>query len=537
MNEQIQQLRAFVRTVWPYRWPALVLAAVVCAVGWTVVYLLPSQYEVTAKVFVDTRSMLRPLLRGIAVDTNLVQDSALLMRRTLLTRPNLEAVARRTDMDLKAKTPEQFDQMIIDLGNALSISGTTQDNIYQIAYKSDQPKLAKRVVEALLNTFMESTLGDTRVDTASTQKFLDQQIAAYETKLVAAEDRLRDFQRKNMGVMPNAKQDYFGRLQQADQQLADARLQLDEATHRRDELAKQVNGDEPVFGIMESQASAVSSPEIAQLDARLDKLRQSLDDLLTRYTDKHPDVIAIRDQIAKLEADRKKESDKLSKLQAAAPTPLNQNQAYSDLKVQLAAADGDVAALTTRVHEFEKRVADLKKLANTVPEVEAELKRLNRDYGLNKQQYDELVKRREAARISEDVAKSADQVTLKIIEPPKIPLVPTGPDRLRLASIVFVLSLGSGAGLAFLLSQIRPRFYTSQALREFADIPVLGVVTLLQSGRQRAERRMELAMFTLMLLMLVAVFSGLASLDYMNIDIHWHLQALLSRFTGMGGQA
>lgn len=535
MNEQIQQLRAFVRTVWPYRWAALVMAGLVCAAGWAYVYWLPNQYDVTAKIFVDTRSMLRPLLKGIAVDNQLLQDSALLMRQTLLTRPNLEEVARHTDMDLKAQTPEEFDMLVIRLAETLKVTGTSKDNIYELTYEDDDPKLAKRVVDELLNTFMESTLGDTRKETAVTQKFLDQQISEYERKLIDAEERLKEFKRKNMAVMPGTDDDYFSRMKQAEENLNRARLELNEATQRRDELARQISGEEPVFGMVDT-ATPATSPALSQIDSRLEKLRQKLDELLLNYTDKHPDVVATRETITSLEQDRERESAKAAEQpQAPSASPLGQNPAYQEIKVQLATAEADVAALTSRVKEYEKRVTDLKKLVDTVPEVEAELKRLDRDYGFNKQQYEELIKRRESARISEEADKSADNIQLKIIEPPRVPLVPTGPNRLRLVSLVFLSSLAAGAGAAFLLSQVNPRFFTTQMLREFTDIPVLGTVTMIQNARQRAERRMELAFFSLMFLVLVAAFSGLIALQLMNVDLHLHLTALFNQLNGLIG--
>ena len=325
MNEQIQQLRALVRTVWPHRWVSLTIAACVCLIGWTISYWIPDEFEVSAKIFIDTRSMLRPLLRGITVDNRLLEDSAFLMRQTLLTRPNLETVARRSDLDLKAQTPEAFDKMILALATKLTVTGTSKDNIYEITYDNSDPKLAKRVVDELLNTFLEATLGDTRKDTASTQKFLDQQIAEYERKLIEAEDRLKEFKRKNLAVMPGTNDDYFTRMKQAETALSQAQQELNEAKQRRDELARQIGGDEPVFGIVDTPIQA-TSPALTQIDQRLDKLKQKLDDLLLNYTDKHPDVIATRETIAKLE--------KELILQSLEKTGGNKNQAARLLKLK-----------------------------------------------------------------------------------------------------------------------------------------------------------------------------------------------------------
>ena len=153
MNEQIELIRNYVRVVWRLRWLALITATLLCAIGWVGVLALPNQYEVSAKVYVDSSTMLRPLLQGIAVGNNINESNARLMRRTLLVRPNLEKVARQTDMDIKAKTPTEYEQLLIGLSQKISVSGSANSNIYVIGYRNSDAKLATRVVEAVLNIF------------------------------------------------------------------------------------------------------------------------------------------------------------------------------------------------------------------------------------------------------------------------------------------------------------------------------------------------------------------------------------------------
>lgn len=527
MNEQIQLLRSYVRIIWPYRWLALFTAGAICFFGWGYAFLLPNQYEVRAKIFIDTRSMLRPLLEGLAVDNRVLEDSALMMRQTLLTRPNLEEVARRTDLDLTVKSPKEFDALILALAQTLTVTGSARDNIYEITYENADPKLAKRVVDELLNTFLEAALGDTRKDTAVTQKFLDEQISEYERKLIEAEERLKEFKRKNLAVMPGTGEDYYASLKSVGMQLQQAKLDLEEAVQRRDELARQIAGEEPVFGIV--SGAAHSSPAIRQIDSRIDILKKKLDDLLLSYTDKHPDVVAIQATIAKLEEERQVEEGKAVEIAGEGGlSPLDQNPIYQEMKIQLASYEGEVAALSGRVKEYENRAAQLKKLVDTVPEVEAELKRLDRDYGLNKRQYDELIKRRESARMSEQADKTGDDIKVKVIDPPRVPLVPTGPDRISIVSMVLAASLGAGAALAFLMSQIFPRFFTTDSLKEYTGIAILGTVSLVQNPKQISERRMELALFGLVFMCLLGVYGGLIALHLMQIDLHTRVASLLS---------
>ena len=223
MDDLVQIARTYIRMVWRYRWLALVAASVICVGGWSFVLMIPNKYEVTAKVFLDTHSMLDPLLRGIAVGGNVHEDRVDMIRRTLLVRPNLEKVARNTDMDLTVDTPQAFERLLGSMAKNISVSGSQRGvNIFVIGYRHHDPKLATRVVEAILNIFVEGALGETRKDASSSREFLEAQIAEHESRLNEAEARLKEFKRHNVGVMPSEGRDYYSRLESVRERIAAA---------------------------------------------------------------------------------------------------------------------------------------------------------------------------------------------------------------------------------------------------------------------------------------------------------------------------
>lgn len=523
MKEQIDLGLRYARMLWRYRWLALAFSAVVSVAGWAYVIAMPNTYAVNAKVFVDTRSMLRPLLKGLAVDNRALQDSAQLMKRTLLTRPNLEEVARRTDLDLTAETPQAFEALVSSLAERVKLSGTSRDNVYEIKFEDKVAERAKRVVDELLNTFLETALGSSRTDSETTQKFLDGQIAEYERRLIEAEERLKEFKQKNVGFMPDSGIDYFGRMQMAKSAHRDAQLLLNEAVNRRNELRKRLGGaeDKSSMGLENPNLLAMS-----RYTGRIDDLNSQLDQLLLQYTDKHPDVVAIRQTLEDLETRQEEELKRLSE-ELANNTGI-ETEAVMTTKLAVAQSEAEVAALQARVRQYAKQVEELEELVDTVPEVEAELARLNRDYGLNKRQFDELLQRRESARMSEDVDEQAEDVKLKVIEPPRVPLAPSGPNRVLFFTGVLGASIGAGIALAFLLSQIQPRFYTSEELKEFTGLPILGSVSYRSSLRYRTERRMELAVFGLIFLVLLGVYGGLVSLESSQFGLHEKFNELVA---------
>ena len=540
MYEQVQVARTFLRMAWLYRWVGLATAIIACTLGWGAVQLMPDQYQVTAKIYLDSRSMLRPLLRGIAFESGNLSNTTMLLSRTLLTRPNLEEVARRTDLDLGTKTPEEFDKLIADLSSDISIVGTPRDNIYEIKYSNAKPKVAKSVVDELLNTFMESALGDTRRETAVTQKFLEEQIAAYEKRLVEAEERLKEFKQRNVGVMPGSEGGFFSRLESAHAQLKAAQLELEEGMKRRDQLKEQASSQSAVvedpFAMEEDPLTEDIDPEISQYEAKIADMNNRIDDLLVAYTEKHPDIVTMRKMVGDLEQKieaRKKELEK-----EAAENPVAEggdedlesmmgNPFKQQLQLQAAEADAMVAGLQTRVAEYERRVQELETKVDTVPEVEAELARLNRDYEVNKGQYDELLKRRELAYMAQEADQSEDDVKVKIIEPPRVPLLPTGPNRLLFASIVLLLGLGIGGALSAVLSQMNPRIIDVPDLKDITGLPVLGVVSMSSSPLHRQQRRYELMAFSAALAGLVIVYIGQVVLLVMGIDLHGKISSVI----------
>lgn len=497
MQEILDQILGYVRSAWRFRWYMHLIAWPICIAGWAIVYNMPDEYEATAKVFVDTQSVLRPLLRGLAVQNNIGQEVEL-MTRTLLSRPNLEKVARMTDMDLTATTPEAMDDMLSRLRATIKFAGSNRENLYSISYVNKNPQLAKNVVQSVLTLFVESSLGDSRNDSLVAQKFLDEQIKEYESKLVAAEEALKDFKRKNMGLMPGTGKEYFSNLQSAKEKLAGAELQLKEAVNRRDELERQLRGEEPTFGIGAPRSQQAVN---TALDARIETLQTRLDDLLLQFTDKHPDVAALKRTIKDLKAQRAKELEQIAKsapaLNSAADSGLETNPVYQQLKISLGETEANVAALKVRVEQFKAEVVKLENAVDTIPKVEADFQRLNRDYAINKKNYDALVERRESAKISEQAGQSVNDVKFRVVDPPFVGSDPVKPNRPLLISVVLVGGMLGGLAFMFFMSQIKPTYDNPRMIIQDLGIPVFGTVSRVWTGHMRMKRRMDVLTFTL----------------------------------------
>jgi polysaccharide chain length determinant protein (PEP-CTERM system associated) len=494
MAELSALLLTLLKAVGKYRWYAVSVAWAVALVGSLLVYRLPDDYQASARVYVDTQSILKPLMAGMTTLPN-IEQQVVFMRRTLISRPNVERVMRMVDLDLKSRSAKDTEQLVDELTTQISISGTDRDDIYTIYYNNPNPKLGKEVVQSLLTLFVEGSIGGKRQDSDKAVSFIDDQIKSYEQKLATGESALKDFKIRNMGLMTRQGGDYASKLGELTELLNQAKLEMLESEQARNAIRRQLTGEEPA-PVLGAEQDIDANPE---LDGRIQALEKNLDQLRMQYTEAHPDIVGGKRLIAQLQARKREEG----KARVRAPGS-NFNPMLQQMNVALSVEEAKLAGLQARVREYGNRMQLLRAQGSAAPEVEAEMAQLNRDYQINKENYSKLVERREAARLSGDLSNASDMMTIRVIEPPKVPLTPVGPNRARLCSMVFGGALLAGLGTALALSQLRPTFVTQRALRDATVLPILGAVSMNWTPVQRLRQRQRLVGFGLA----VAAFFG-----------------------------
>lgn len=515
MEEILRQAQTILRATWKHRHLGMIVAWVVGAVAAGVILRIPNQYEASARIYVDTQSILRPLMSGLAVQPN-IEQQIMMLSRTLISRPNLEKLIRMADLDLDVKNKTQQEALIDSLADTLKIQGLGRDNLYTISFRDPDPGKAQRVVQALVSIFVESSLGDKRQDTDSARKFLEEQIRNYEKKLEVAENRLKEFKLRNIELAASEGKSGIDRLGELSTQMNLARLQLREAEHSRDALRRQIAGEEPV--LLPDSPGSDSSVSLPEIDGRIDTQKRNLDTLLQRYTEQHPDVVGTRRLIKDLEEQKRQEIQARKKFAAANPgAAVSNNPVFQQLKVSLAEAEANTASLRARVSEYEERYKRSTDLMKTQPQLETELAQLNRDYELDKRNYEQLVSRRDSAELSGDLDTAGSMADFRLVDPPRASSKPVAPNRLMLLPLGLLLALGGGLFAAFAASQIRPVFFDSKTLREATDLPVLGMVSLIPNEARRLKERSSLQRFLLATSGLVLAYGiGLGFLTFLS---------------------
>jgi polysaccharide chain length determinant protein (PEP-CTERM system associated) len=520
MQELYELFVTYANGIWRHRWSMIMLAWVISIIGWGIIYQLPDQYKAQARVNVDTQSMLQPLLRGLTVATN-SQQRIQMVTRTLLSRPNLEKLARMTDLDLLAQTPSEMDALLDDLAADIRLNGSRDQDLYTLSYLHHDRQLAKLMVQSLLTIFVESTLGKNRADTDSAQAFVVRQIKEYEAKLEAAEMRLSEFKQTHVGMMPGSSEDYYGQLKVAQASLAQANLSLLEAQNQRKLLKQQMEEDEDSY-LMYSELMPDSG---SALDMRIKGLEERMDELLLNYTEKHPDVRAISDLIDVLEQRREEERALMDDMDMGP----SDNPLYQQMKMQMSQADTLVVSMRTRVAEYQRRVDKLQEMVNIIPKVEAEFVQLNRDYGVIKSQYNSLLQRREAANIAEQAEISGDQIKFRVVDPPRVPIEPSAPNRPLLMTGVLIAGLLAGAALALFLYLINPAFDNARTVMEVVGMPVLGAVSMVHGIKWERKQRYALAAYSIAVIGLLVLYGGVMAVDGLDLNIAVIQKAIVGR--------
>ena len=498
----------YLRAAWRRRWLGVAVAWLVCGVGWAVTYVVPDQYESNARLFVDADAILTPLLRGIAADSAPTTQLEIL-QRTLLSKPNLEKLISKTDLDLTLNGASDRERMISRLATEIKVVPQTK-NLFTIAYRDKNAKLAHDVVQTLLTIFVESATGSNRTDMENARRFLERQIQSYEQQLRAAEKRRADFRVRYMELLPNDMNPNMTALESARTQVTLINGKLEDAVIQRDALRQEVENTPPMLvaegGGLVTAPGGVGKPGDKN---KLQEAEETLRGMRLKFTPQHPDVIAQMKLIEYLKGRAPDPASKTEPEAAEIRTPKRSvpNPVYDQLKVRLIEADTLVSSLTRQRDEADKTRERLEKISKEQPGLFAEYQNMDRDYTVLRKNYEDLLGRLQSANIAQAADTQADKVKLQIIDPPEVPRIPVAPNRPLIVTGVLLGGLAIGLGVTILFGQLDRSFSSVDELRALG-LPVLGGISVLGMAPFR-QRLMTAMRFGTAVAVLMVAYGGL----------------------------
>jgi len=507
MQEIIRLAIAEIRGMWRYRWLAITIAWVICSVGWLYVYTMPNIYEAHAQVYVDADSRLVEVMGEVGVAPG-IGATVFVVQQAMLSRPQLENVAKDTGLDQRTETDEDYNNLILDLQETIAITpGRYADakNLYTISYMDRDPEMAKSVVTALLDRFVTDVLERNDEGSEQATSYLDDQLTYYNNALSELERKLADFKKQNIGLLPGENGGVFERLTLEMNLLKQLRLDLSIETDRRAALRGQLRSENPNLPV---SATAAGGADIigSPTENTIRQLEATRASLLLGYTERHPDVVAIDEQLEQLYEKRKMEmaayAAKGDGIEGAANAT---NPVYQSVQIALNNSSVSIASFRSEIIQHEAVVKQLKNQINTIPDVEARYAQLNRDYEQYGVLYNQLLVQKERDRMGE-AGDKREVVSFNIIEPPATSIEPVAPRRTILLLLVLAMGLGAGAGIAYLIHIGHPVFNDLHALRTITGRPVLGAVSMTWVNEHRAKRVFGLASFSIATVFLMLTF-------------------------------
>ncbi len=487
MNSLYDEFRIAVHSVWNRRWLALAVAWGLCLLGWLVVALIPNSYESKARISVEMQSILSD---KVGVDSRERKKNMERVQETLASTINLEKVVRGTALNQSVSSDRELAGKVEMLRKSIQIK-SEKDNLFEIIATSsasnlsdaENAVLARDIVQKMIDFFVEENLSGDRDETSQTIKFLDAQLAQREKELQEAEQKRVQFETENLGLLPGVGS-ISQRMEAARAELAQIDSQLSQASASLAALNGQLSGTPssiatPGFG---GAGGGGARAQLAQAQGTLASARAR------GWTDSHPDVVAMKNEIAALRVQASKEP-------AGGGGYRTPNPAYSSLQSMRAERQATVAALQARKNALQADMAQLASKQTLEPGIAAEMSRINRDHEVLKEQYNKLLTDREQIKFRGQVETETDSVKFRVIDPPSSPRSPAAPNRPLLLALVLFAGIGGGVGTAFAMGHLQTSYPTAAKLEKASGLPVIGSVSQVLTNAQRAVRSKKLRIF------------------------------------------
>lgn len=481
MDGLYDQVRIAVHQVWRRRWLAIAVAWGVAVFGWLVIALIPSTYEAKARLFVQMQSIL-PNQMGVTPDER--NNQLMRLKQTLTSNENLVRVARRTDLNSMIANESDLGAVVSALRTRITITALP-DGMIEIKATSNisgftngqNARTAAASVQGLIDIFIEQNLAGDRRETGQSLTFLDEELARRETALREAEQRRMEFEQRYMGLLPG-EGSITQRMSAARAELANLEQQVVAGQASVNAMRGQLAATpQTIPGVGDSSGTA--SGQVAALEGQLNQY------LARGWTEGHPDIVALRGQIARLRPYAA--AERRSGNTGGMPNP-----SFVSLRALMAEREAQLAAASARRNQIQSDLAQLSSRQSTEPGLATEQERLGRDYNVLKQQYDQLLANREQVRLRGDMQTRTSPITVQVVEPPAVPNAPSAPNRPIFLTVVLILAFGAGVAAAFVKGQLQMTFPTQGRLASVTGLPVLGTLSEVITPPVRAQRRQRL---------------------------------------------
>jgi polysaccharide chain length determinant protein (PEP-CTERM system associated) len=456
----------------------------------------PRVYASSATVIVDEQNILQPLMEGTAVATD-VKNLAKNAKQLLSGQNTKDKLLDYMSEDLVGFSPEEKDRYWEKTFRKTRISSVGR-GLVEIEYRSDDPVKSQKIAEFFTDLFISESTLNKRLESQSAYDFIATQASEYHEKLRGSEEALKNFRSEHLSASPNSLNTVMARILELQRSIEETELEISEINIQFENIGKQLSGETAVSAYL---------TEEGQIQNRIASMENQLDTLRMTYLDTYPDVIILKDQIAslKMKMENVRNSDGKKIDQRSSLNPLLQ-----ELRSQSSQYEIQLAALKTRLKSTANLLEDEKVRARSISTADAELAQLTRDYEVNRDIYQRLLKQRENARISMNIDIANQGLTLKIQEAAVVPVRSVGLRLMHITIAGFMLALLIPFGIAYLMVMFDGKIRSKSMLQDSVSVPILGTIYVYEN-RAGKVKNTSWIVFTLgCLLCVLAAYSYVA---------------------------
>ncbi|MCM0611816.1 lipopolysaccharide biosynthesis protein [Marinobacter sediminum] len=495
-----------IREVRSRKWLAFLLFAIVSFAVLGAGFVWPYKYQSQVVIFVDDQNIIRPLMEGSAVTTEISERTSA-VKEMLWSRDLMLQIAKDRDIfgqDADQVTGEALERRVGMLRANMNVR-PRGDRYFSIGYTSESPMQAFRIAQRLGQLFIAENSAKKRKESRNAYDFIDKQVKNYESILADVEQKLKEFLSENVD----------GTEGEANSRMANLRRQLELAEMERTELIARAES-------LDSELQNVQ-PMLSQgrtADAYTRNIRQKeavLDEMRLQYHDTYPDIVILKEQIAELrnQRDRAAQSGELD--QAIGEGDQLVNPLYQDISAEVAKTRASIRTQESRISSLEKLIAEQEKRMERIQENKAQFSELTRDMEVNEQIYNDLLKRREKARVSMHLDIEGQGLNFRINETAQYPLGPIGPKFPLFASAGLILGALAPFGLAAGVLQIDPRVRARKQLEDDLGLPVLAEIPEVRTPYEKRRDRKVTGVIGVLVVLAVAVYVTIVALVQLGV--------------------
>ena len=520
MNEREEtfKLDYYINLIIKRRWLIIIPFCLAVIAGIYLALTLPKLYGASTMILVEPQSVPSNLVREII--TTDIDSRITTIQQQILSRTNLEKIIEKFKLFSEPAAQKLFmEQKVANLRKRIDVKVSRDrrgPNTFSISFEDANPETAMKIANGLAALFIDENLKIRESQALGTSDFLEDELEAMRKRLQDVEEKLRVYRARFRGELPEQMESNLRILDNLQLQLNEHEERLSDEKNRLIEIENQIQARKELLS-----ASTTVQSETNEI-VTIEQLKKQLANLETSYTERHPDVIRLRAQIANLEAKNKSEALESTNTSATGPsvnqtafltdnTLQEQMKQRSEIKIAIKDVVDDIAKIKRRMNTYQQRV-------ERTPKREEELLALNRDYKNIQESYSSLLNRKLEAEIALNMEKKQKGEQFRIIDPARLPRKPVSPDLQRLFMIILAAGLGLGAGLIFVLDFLNSSLKDPEKFEDDLGLAVLATIPKVYQKKDYRLKRLNQAMTVLSLLVVACLLAGFAALVFHGVE-------------------